>query len=329
MGSGKLSHVSTSPYTVNPSYLSLHPGGWLYAVNEMGSDKESAGQISAFRMKQGGRELEFINSVSSGGNYPCHITIDHSGKLVMAANYGNGTVSVFSVLPDGSLGEPSVIDQHKGRGPTPRQEGPHAHMILPSPDNRFAYSCDLGTDKIYQYKLEPEQGIFISTGNDYTASPGAGPRHMAFHPRISLAYSVNELNGTIECMKVDTLTGVLTRLQLVSTVEEGRGNEASCADIQIDPMGSYLYASNRGTLNNIAMYSIDPVTGLLTLLGHHPVNGKTPRSFVIDPTGTFLLVANQDSDNIVVFRIDPVTGRLVDTGIQAVVPTPVCLKFLP
>jgi 6-phosphogluconolactonase len=272
--------------------------------------------------------MEFINTVSSQGNSPCYITLDKTGKVVLCANYGSGTVAAFPVLNDGSVGEAPAAIQHTGKGPRPEQESAHAHMIIQSPHNDFVYACDLGTDNIYVYKLDTNKGLLVSTGITYKTQSGAGPRHLAFHPTKHYAYVVNELNGTIEVMTADSLSGNLNRLQIVSTLTGEMGKEASCADIHLTPAGNFLYASNRGKVNNLAMYAVDQVTGKLSLIGHQPVKGKTPRGFVIDPTGTFLLVANQDSDNVVTFRIDPSTGKLIDTGFETSIPTPVCLKFL-
>jgi 6-phosphogluconolactonase len=308
----------------------VHPNNkWLYAVNETGSNVDNSyGSLSAFRITGHGKGLEFINSVSSHGSSPCYISIDKSGKFALTANYGSGTVALFPLETNGALKEATSIDQHIRKGPVAGQEGAHAHMIIPSPYSHFVYAVDLGTDKIYLYKLDTVRAKLIPTGLNAETKTGAGPRHMVFHPFKNLAYVVNELNGTIEAMKTDTETGALTRFQIISTRSEGNGNEAACADIHIIPSGKYLYASNRGQINNIAMYAIDSETGNLTLIGHQPTKGKTPRNFIIDPTGTYLLVANQDTDNIVTFRIDQATGRLIDTGLEATVPTPVCLKFL-
>jgi len=246
----------------------------------------------------------------------------------MVANYGSGTVALFPIQNEGSLTEATWVDQHIRKDVLPGHDGAHAHMIIPSPYGNFAYAVDLGTDKIYLYKIDPDELKLISPGVDTETKPGAGPRHMVFHPNKNLAYVVNELNGTIEAMKADTVTGLLTRFQVISTLPEGESGEAACADIHISPSGKYLYASNRGIINNIAIYEINTQSGQLTLAGHQPVKGKTPRNFIIDPTGTFLLVANQNSDNIVTFRIDKATGRLIDTGLEVTVPSPGCLKLL-
>jgi len=329
MNTGRLSKIGNSPQTVNPSYLAVDPERQrLFAVNEIGGETP-AGQISAFRLTDQGRGMEFINSVPSEGNYPCYIALDGSGNFVMCANYGSGTVALFPVRADGSLENSSFTGQHKiSKNPTERQESAHAHMILLSPDKRFVYSCDLGSDKIYLYKLDTAARKLVPTGKNYSSQSGAGPRHMTFHPGKDIAYVVNELNGTIEVMQVDVPTGILTRIQTISTVDNEDGKEASCADIHLTPSGKYLYASNRGDINNLAMYTVDQESGKLTLIGHQSVKGKTPRNFIIDPEGIFLLVANQDSDNVVTFTIDQATGKLIDTGVETQVPSPVCIKFL-
>ena len=327
--SGKLAYVSSSPHTVNPSYLVAdNENNLLYAVNETANKDKPGGSISAFRLLNGGRQLDFINTVSSQGNYPCYVSLDKTRKWVMCANYGSGTVSVLPVRDSGSLGEATMVHQHAGKGPKSQQDAAHAHFIFQNPANSLIYSCDLGVDTIYIYKLNTATGKLIHSGHNYATMPGAGPRHLAFHPSMNLVYVVNELNGTIEVMKVDSLTGALRRIQVISTLDPGMKTDASCADIHLTPSGKFLYASNRGNVNNLAIYQVDPQTGILTLIGHQPVKGKTPRSFIIDPTGKFLLVANQDTGNVVTFRIDQETGKLEDTGIETIIPFPVCLKFL-
>jgi 6-phosphogluconolactonase len=329
LSTGRLTRIGTSPEITNPSYVSVHPSGkWLYAVSETGGKNEPGGSLHAFRLTRAGRSLEFINAVSSRGDYPCYVAVDKTGNFVLAANYGQGNVALFPIREDGGLDEAVSEDQHTGKGPTPRQESPHAHMIVVSHNNHFAYSCDLGTDRIYIYRLDITAGKLIPGRNPYETQAGAGPRHIAFHPSRNLAYVVNELNGTIECMIVDTNQGSLSRFQVISTLPENNNQNAACADIHITPSGRYLYASNRGSHNSLAMYAVDDQTGRLALLGHQPVRGSIPRSFVIDPSGTFLLVANQDTDNIVTFRIDPASGKLIDTGMEIQIAKPVCLKFL-
>jgi 6-phosphogluconolactonase len=326
---GKLTYVSSSARTVNPSYLVVDKEDrTLYAVNETSGKDKPGGTISAFRLSANGRQMELINTESSQGNSPCYISMDETRKWVMCANYGSGTVAVLPVRDSGSLGGSTMVHQHTGKGPNAHQEAAHAHFILQNPYNSLIYSCDLGVDTIYIYKLNTITGKLNLTGHNYATKPGAGPRQMTFHPSMNTAYEVNELNGTIEVMKVDSVSGALTRLQVISTLGPGIKTDASCADIHITASGKFLYASNRGEVNNLAMYQVDQQSGKLTLIGHQPVKGKTPRYFVIDPSGKFLLVANQDTGNVVTFKIDQETGKLEDTGIECSIPSPVCLKFL-
>jgi 6-phosphogluconolactonase len=265
-----------------------------------------------------------LNSVSAQGNGPCYVSVDRTGKFAMLANYGSGNVAVFPINNDGSLKEACSTHQHVGKGLTPRQDGPHAHMIVPGQGN-FIYSNDLGTNKTLLYTLDTKGQLHLK--KEIEAKTGAGPRHLAFHSNQKWVYVVNELNGTIEASNVNKVSGDFTRFQTISTLPEGVSVFAGCADIHITPSGKYLYASNRAEVNSIAMYSIDQKSGELKLIGHQTVLGKTPRNFVIDPTGTFLLVANQDSNNVVTFRIDASSGKLIETGLQVEIPKPVCLKF--
>jgi 6-phosphogluconolactonase len=311
--------------------VAIHPNHqWIYAVNEFGGNNEKyEGAVSAFRMNLASKQFELLNTVPSHGNYPCHISVDKTGRFVMVANYGNGSVAIYPLKDDGSLSDASFIDQHRGTGPNPkRQEGPHAHMITQGADARIVYNTDLGTDKIFVYKLDTINGKLLPTDVNYSSQPGAGPRHLVFHPNQKWAYCVNELIGTIEASLIDKTTGALTRFQTISTLPEGEKREPGSADIHITPNGKFLYATNRGDINTIAMFTIHQKNGKLQLLGHQSTKGKTPRNFVIDPTGTFLLVANQNTNNVITFRIDPTSGKLKETGIETEIPSPVCLKFV-
>lgn len=314
--------------TPNPSFIAIHPTvRFIYAVNELWGGKE--GTVSAFAVQPDGT-LRFLNQQPSKGSGPCHLTVDKTGKFVLVANYGSGSIAVLPILPDGRLGEPTCSIQHEGKSVNPqRQEGPHAHSINLDPANKFAIVADLGIDKLLVYRfdagkgiLEPNDPLFVET------APGAGPRHIAFHPNGKFVYAINELNSTVTAYHYDAVRGVLTEVQTVSTLPDGFSGSNTTAEVQVHPTGRFLYGSNRGH-DSIAIFAIDELTGRLTLIGHQPTQGKTPRNFGIDPTGTYLFAANQDSDNIVVFRIDLQTGKLEPTGISVEVPTPVCVKFLP
>ena len=260
---GKLTYKSTSAYVINPSYIVVHPSKkFLYAVNETGGvEADTSGAVSAFRIDSETAALTLINQVSSTGDWPCHISIDNSGKFALVANYG-GSVALLPLHEDGSIAEASKTIEHQGSGPTSRQTGPHAHMIIPGSDNKLAYAIDLGADKIIVYDLDTDRESLLPTQIDTQLAPGSGPRHLAFHPNLSTAYVVNELGGSIDCFNLDE-SGRLDRFQTISTLAAGSNTAAACADIQIHPSGNYLYASNRGDINSIAIFEISSTNGSL------------------------------------------------------------------
>jgi 6-phosphogluconolactonase len=321
---GALSLVCSSPKAGNPSFLAIHQNKkWFYAVNE-----SNPGKISSFVYDSVQNTISAVNTVSSGGSGPCHLSIDNSGQYVLAANYNSGSIAVLPIKTDGSLGTATSTIQQTGTGPNSgRQSGPHAHMILQARNN-FVYCCDLGADKIFIYSLNTSTGVIASVGHDTSTITGAGPRHIVFHPNNSWAYVVCELTGTIEAFNVNNSTGSLSRFQTITTIKQGATGDPASAEIDITPDGKYLYASNRANNNNIVMYSINQASGELTMLGHQPTNGKTPRSFAIDPSGRFLLVANQDGNSVVTLKIDPLTGLLSDTGLKTTVSFPLCVTFI-
>ncbi len=326
---GELTLQSTASGIKNPSFLAVHPNGqYLYAVSEIaGNDTIEGGLVYAYRFDPATRQLQQINAVSSHGSAPCYISIDATGRFVAIANYGGGNVALYPIGEDGALQAASSVIQHEGKGPTQRQEHPHAHMIIPGPQNNYFYAVDLGIDQVLLYALDANSGTLRQTNNNTKVTPGAGPRHLTFHPDQDWAYLVNELNGTVIACRRDAASGALTPFQTISTLPEG-SQDGACADIHVTPSGQYLYATNRGAHNSIAMYSIDQTSGELKLIGHQSTQGETPRNFAIDPSGKFLLVANQNTGNIVTFSLDSASGKLTDTGIETKVPKPVCIQFL-
>jgi len=318
--------------TTNPSFLALHPNGrFLYAVNEVQNYKgPNSGGVSAFSVDRATGKLTFLNEVASRGADPCYITVDKTGQWVLVANYTGGSIAVFPVLEDGKLGEASTFVQHTGHGTDPkRQEGPHAHSIDLSPDNRFAHVDDLGLNEVLTYKFDSSKGT-LTSGDPPFAKPdaGSGPRHFALRPDGRFAYVVSEMKGTVTVFANDATTGTLHPVQTISTLPKDFKGEIEDAEIEIHPSGKFLYASNRGDGNSIAVFAIDAAKGTLTPIEIAPTQGKTPRSFEIDPTGTLLFVANQQSNNIVIFRMDDKTGKLTPTGKVVDVAQPVCVKFL-
>ena len=329
-GSGQLSDSQVAAETVNPSFVTIDDKKrLLYAVNELQKyQNESSGGVSAFSVGPRG-QLHLLNEVASGGADPCYVSIDKSGKYVLVANYTGGSISVFPIRQDGSLGAPTAFIQHKGSGPNrERQEAAHAHWIETSPDNRFAIASDLGIDELLVYRFDASTGKLAPNDPPFAkAEPGAGPRHLAFAPSGKFAYVINELQSTVSVFSYDAANGVLHPLQTISALPKKFSGENTAAEIAIHPNGRFLFASNRGH-DSIAVFSIDKAKGTLRLIDNFSVKGRTPRSFVIDPTGSRLLVANQDTGNIVVFRINRSTGRLTATGQEVKVPAPVCLKFM-
>lgn len=321
----------------NPSFLALHPTlPVMYAVSEVAdANGTPAGAVLSFAIDEVNGTLTPMNHQPSGGKGPCHVSVDRSGRAVMAANYGGGSVICLGLAADGSIkpvvaGTPGGFIQHEGKGPNlQRQEGPHGHSINPTADGRFAAVCDLGLDKVFLHALDADRATLAPHGFGSTAA-GAGPRHFAFHPGGRFGYAVNELDRTVTAFAFDPEAGTLTAFQTLSTLPADVTDTTgfSTAEIVAHPTGKFLYASNRGH-DSIAMYAIDGATGRLTFLGTEPIRGKTPRNFVIDPTGQFLLAGGQNSHTVTVFQINADTGTLSFTGQSLDVPSPVCIRFRP
>lgn len=307
----------------NPSFLTIDPTKrFLYAVNET-----PAGAVSAFRIDSRTHQLTPLNQQSSEGADPCHLMVEPRGKNLLLANYTSGTVSVLPIQRDGSLGPAVDVEQHKGSGPREQQKSAHAHCIKLDRANRFAFAADLGADQVMIYRFNPLNGkLEPAEQPSATLHPGAGPRHLTFHPNGKYLYVINELDSSLTTFRYDAAKGMLTAFETVSTLPRDFTGTSYCADVHVSKSGRFLYGSNRGH-NSIVVFAIDPRTARLSLVEHVSTEGNWPRNFTIDPSGRFLLVANQRSDNVVVFSIDAQTGRLTPTGHSAEIPVPVCLQF--
>ena len=315
----------------NPSFLAVHPNGkYLYSSDEIDSfDGQSAGAVSAFTIDVQSGQLTLLNRQSAGGTSPCHLVVDPAGRHVLVVGYGSGTVAVLPIGDDGRLQPVADLIQHQGSSVDPvRQSSPHPHEIIIAPGSKFALVPDLGLDQIVQYRFDGDQGrLSANEPSHASAAAGAGPRHLAFHPDGRRAYVINEIDLTVSAFDFDAQHGLLSHLETTSTVPEGIDRTGvSGAEIVVHPGGNFLYTSLRG-LDQIVSFRIDPSTGRLTLLERIATGGKTPRSFAIDPSGKWLLAANQGSGTIAVFRIKE-SGQLEATSEQASVPSPVCLQFL-
>jgi 6-phosphogluconolactonase len=330
--SGTLTLAHTVPVAVNPSFLALDPSRrHLYAVNEIqASEMPPGGMVSAFAVDQTTGGLTPLNQQPTHGDDPCHLSVEQTGRFLVAVNYTSGSVAMFPIQDDGRLGPSSDFVQHAGSSVDPqRQQGPHAHSVTVDPTNRFALVADLGLDKVLVYRLDLAQGkLVLNDPPGATLTAGSGPRHVAFHPNGRFVFVINELASTLTAFAYAEANGTLSELQTVPTLPDGFSGRSSCADVHVLPTGKFVYGSNRGH-DSIVIYAIDSETGRLSYVGHEPTGGRTPRNFAIDPTGTFLLAANQSTDTIVTFRIDAETGKLTPTGQVANVPTPVCLQIVP
>jgi len=332
---GKLTAVGVAAESEDPSFLAVHLSGkYLYAVNEIDHfGGQKSGAVSSFAIDSKSGKLTLLNQASSQGAGPCYISLDKTGRFILVANYDGGSIAVFPIREDGSLAPASAFVQHSGSSvDKERQEGPHAHWIGTSPDNRFVLAADLGLDEILVYRFNSAKGSLAPDTPPFVKlNPGAGPRHLAFHPNGKFAYVLTEMGSSVTAFAYKASKGSLSPLQTVSTLSILRKDYSGvkeAAEIAVHPNGKFLYASNRAGIDSISTFSIDPVKGTLKLKDEYPTMGKTPRNFAIDPTGKFLLVANQESNNIIIFRIDSTTGALSPTGEITEVPAPVCITFV-
>jgi 6-phosphogluconolactonase len=328
-GSGALTAPVLAAEAADPSFLALGPGGSvLYAVNEVSTyEGASSGAVSAYAVDPQTGALTLLGERASGGADPCHLAVDRAGRNLLVANYTGGSVTVFPLAGDGRPGAPSTFLRLTGHGPNlARQQGPHAHQVVLDPAERFALVADLGSDRVMVYRYDAARGAL--TPNDPPAvvlPPGAGPRHLAWHPRGGYAYVLSELASTVTVMRWDAERGVLEAVQTVSTLPAGFSGSNTAAEVASAPDGRFVYASNRGD-DSIATFAV-AVDGSLVPAGRTAAGGRTPRHFAIDPTGRWMLVANQDSDGIVVFRLDPATGLPIASGRPVSISHPVCVVF--
>lgn len=326
---GELSDLNLATEASNPSFIAIHPQQThVYAVHEVSDfDGMDSGAISAYAIESDG-SLSLQSTQITRGGAPCYVSLDAHGRWALIANYGGGNITLLPIDANGQVQEASSFIQHEGSSVnSQRQEAPHAHCILLDPTGNFAYSADLGIDKVMIYKLDQDAGLLLPNDPPFASvTPGAGPRHFVFHPNGRHAFVINELDSTITAFGFDASTGALNPLSTASTLPPGYQESNSCADIHVHPNGRFVYGSNRGH-DSIAILAFDDQTGNLSFLGTESTQGSTPRNFTLDPTGQFLLAANQRSGTIVSFKIDAGSGLLTPTGHTLEAPTPVCLKF--
>jgi len=325
---GLLSPPILAAESLNPTFIAFHPTRpLLYAANEIYKfDDQPSGAVSAFSINPADGKLTLLNQVPSRGGGACYVKVDPTGGNVLVANFGSGSVAVLPIQPDGKLQPASAFIQEEGKGPSPRQLGPHAHSFNLTPDGRFAVSADFGADKLFVYRFDPAAGSLVPHDPPFFAiKPGSAPRHFTFGPDGKTAYVLNEISSTITVLSYDAAKGVFQEQQTISTLSADFKGMNTAAEVQVRPDGKFLYASNRGH-NTIAVFSID-TGGRLSSLRNFSVQGRTPRNFSLDSTGRWLIAANQDTNNVVVFAVDDQSGDLKPTGQTVNVPAPLCIRF--
>lgn len=338
---GAISDPQLAAKIINPGYLAVHPSHrFLYATIEdpqsLGPARDHASYVSAFAINPHSGQLTLLNTVPAGGTSTCYISLDRSGKYALLANFGSGSISVFRIRDDGSLGELTAFMQHTGKGADFRQTGPHPHSINVSVDNRFAVVADLGLDRLLVYHFDAANGSLSPDDPPFVkVEPGSEPRHFTFDADGKFGYLISERSGVVTSYAWDASHGALTEIQSSATLPKNFQGLNDSAEIAIHPNGKFLYESNRRKVgpdwggDTIGVFAIDSKHGTLSPIEQAPPGGIMPRSFGIDPTGSYLFAANQFSGEVAILRIDAATGRLTDTGKSLKVDAPSCIKFVP
>ena len=333
--SGQFTLLNRTSDVDNPFFLAISPGGkHLYAIDAekfSGKDDEF---VAAYAIE--GRNdtaddvtLRRLNRQSSRGTASCYLDVDGTGKSVLVANYTTGSVAALPVHDDGSLGEATSFVQHSGSSVDPkRQTGPNAHCIVVSPDNRFALACDLGIDKVLNYRLDAGHSKLTPNAEQpfVVLPPGSGPRHLTFHPNGRFVYVINELKNTVAFFDYDRETGKLNQQQTIPTLPADFTGVSHTADVKITPDGKFLYGTNRGH-DSIAIFRIAD-DGRLSSVSIDPSLGKGPQNLLITPDGRWLICANMPGNNVVVFSINSDTGALTAKGDPISIPMPSCIRWL-
>ena len=326
-GTGTMSPLKLAAVATNPCFLAVRPGNEsLISAAGVATN----GRVLAYGIDRKSGALQLLNERECGSKGICHVSFDGTGKYAFAASYGSAQIFAWQVGSDGRLGDLTASVQHSGSSVNrARQASAHAHQIITDPGNRFVFVCDLGMDKVMAYRLEAANGSLSAAEPAFTAiAAGSGPRHLAFAPGGRFAYLINEMGSTVTAFAYAAETGRLSALGTYPTLPAGFTNSNTGAEMVVHPSGKYLYASNRG-LDSVAIFAIDPVSGLLTPAGQVSTQGRTPRFMTLDPTGNYLLVGNQDSGSLVEFRVRTEDGGLVPTGQVLDVNSPVSVVFVP
>ncbi len=328
--SGRLSEPQLAVTTPDPSYLAIAPDKkHLYAANEVSGPKD--GLVSAFTIDRRSGQLTLLNQKDSGGISPCHVSVDAEGETVLVANYNSGNAKSMPLTDDGRIGDGGSLVVYQGHGPnSDRQTSPHGHFLATDPANHFALGCDLGTDKVMVYRLNPEDSTLTPNNPPFAVvPPGSGPRHLVFSRDGKFVYVLNEMGCSVSLFHWDAKSGTLSPEETVSALPTGSPLEKAytSAEILVHPNGKFVYVSLRGH-DSISVFAVDPKTHQLTLIQNISSGGKVPRGLAIDPTGHWLIAANQKTDNVVEFGVDVTTGKLTPNNTSYQVGSPVDVKFV-
>lgn len=327
---GTLKPLARTGGVENPFFLALSPDKkFLYATHAKQFDGKENEHVTAFRVVERTGELKLLNRRSSEGTATCYLEVDRTGKALLAANYTTGSVATWPIAADGSLADRASFHQQAGSSVNAqRQKEAHAHCIVVSPDNKYAYAADLGADKIFCYAFDAAGAKMTANAVPFAKSPaGAGPRHLTFHPNGKRVYSLNELLGSVTAFDYDAATGALAEKQTLSTLPADFKGTNLSADVKVTPDGRFLYATNRGH-DSVAAFRIGD-DGKLDLIAIEPSLGKGPQNLAIMPDGKWLLCANMPGNSVAVFAIDANTGRLKSVGEPLSHPSPSCIMLLP
>ncbi len=330
VAAGRLAPLHRQADVEHPFFLALSPGNkYLYSIHAPGQfGGKSDEQVAAYEIQADSGKLRLLNRQSARGTAACYLDVDAGGKMLLVANYSSGSVAALPIAEDGSLGPSNSLVQHEGSSVDPnRQQGPHAHCIVVGPRSRLAFAADLGLDQVLVYRLDPDQASLTPHRQPFVRTPpGAGPRHLTFHPQGRHMYVINELANSVTHFDYDADSGILVERETTSTLPEDYEGTSYCADLKITPDGRYLYGTNRGH-DSIAMYRIGD-DGRLSRIGIQPSLGRGPQNLAITPGGELLLCANMPGENVALFRIDAETGRLTPVGDPIEMPGPSCIMIV-
>lgn len=325
---GEVSPAKLAATASGAGFLEIHPSGdFVFATARDNEGEEPWNGVAAYGIDHSTGTLTEINRASGVGRGPAHVNVSSSGKAVSVANYGSGSVASFQVDDDGRLSEAVSFFQHEGSSVNPeRQKEPHAHSVNYSPDDRFLFVADLGTDEVVIYAHDDASGKLEKHGAAKVA-PGGGPRHLAFDPQGRFVYVINEMGGSITVFEWDSDAGSLTEVQTISTLPEDFTDANKTSEVLVHPSGKFVYGANRGH-DSIAVFSVDAESGELSFVERVAEGIAWPRNFRISPDGKLLLVGNRNSDEVAVFAVDPGTGKLSSTEQRVAVPQPICIRFV-